>query len=74
MTADSFEGALAQVHAAGFKVQNLFQREAGGWQANLRAEGTKTFSEFGMASTPHGALLAALAGFAPAAASASLFD
>lgn len=81
-TCDNFDDALAEVHAAGYVIQNLFQRDSGGWQANLRAEGAKTYSEFGIASTPHGAMLAALVGaepvrpkpVAPIIAPVSLFD
>lgn len=78
MTVDSFEDAVAECHAKGYRVHNLFERDVhrGLWQANLFAPGEKTYSQFGIAATPHGAIMEALKG-APdltPATPASLFD
>ncbi len=54
----TFAEALSRVHAAGFKVTNLFEI-AKGWQSNLVSP--KEVYEFGKAPTPEGALMAALA-------------
>ena len=50
--------AIAQVVVKGLKVNNLFQLATGGWQANV-TDGTEN-SEFGKATTPDEALIAAL--------------
>lgn len=76
MTIDNFADAVAEAHAKGFVVRNCFERSAGGWQANLATAGGKSYSEFGIATTPHGAIMEALRGapdLAPAAP-AGLFD
>lgn len=58
----TLEQAIEAVHDAGYSVRNLFERQAGGWQANLGVLAGKTYSEFGIADTPAGALLEALHG------------
>lgn len=62
----TFAQALQAVHDAGFHVHNLFERDVarGLWQANLFKPGERTYSQFGIAETPEGALLDALAGVA----------
>lgn len=61
MTIDNFADAVAEAHARGYRINNCFERNVPGhWQANLRAEGEKVFSEYGTATTPHGAIMAAL--------------
>jgi hypothetical protein len=62
VTCDSFEDAVAEARSRGFLVNNVFERANGDWQANLRTEGAKTFTEFGIAATAHGAILSALRG------------
>lgn len=61
----SIEAAIAAVHAAGYHVRNLFERQAGGWQANIGTLKGTTYSDFGIAATPDGALLASLKGAPP---------
>lgn len=76
MTIDNFEDAVAECHSKGFTVRNCFERSAGGWQANLGAVGAKVYSEFGISTTPHGAIMEALKGapdLTPVAAG-GLFD
>ncbi len=76
MTVDSFEDAVAEAHAKGYSIRNCFERTGGSWQANLGALSGKTYSEFGIATTPHGAIMEALKG-APDLApqnSAGIFD
>lgn len=63
----TIEAAIAAVHAADYRVHNLFEREGGGWQANLSARTAKgrVYSEFAIAATPELALAEALRQAAP---------
>lgn len=47
--------AFYRVARAGYRVNNLFERDDGDWQANVRAPDGKTF-EFGVHRSPAGAL------------------
>lgn len=53
----TLEEAIAQAHAVGWRINNLFQTEAG-WQCNLRGLGYTT--GYGYAATPTAAVLAAI--------------
>ena len=62
------ESVLKEIAAAGFLVNNLFQRRAldptgvDGWQANVRTQAAEaSYFEFGTGATPVAALQAALA-------------
>lgn len=63
----TLEAAIAAAHAAGYRIHNLFERESGGWQANLSARTAKgrVYSEFAIAAAPELALTEALRQAAP---------
>jgi hypothetical protein len=57
----TIESLLGQVRARGLRVNNLFQRTDGLWQANLRQDGAeRAFFGFGYGPDPQGALIVAL--------------
>ena len=57
----SLESLIKQVKARDLRINNLFHRMDGFWQANLRSRDALTFFEFGTGPDAAGALEAALA-------------
>ena len=53
------EETIAKIQSLGFKINNLFQLDEGGWQSNLRRVDGDTH-EWGRGKTPQAALEAAL--------------
>lgn len=72
------EDALNDVKAAGWMLNNLFQRHDRSWQCNLRSTGANSGTPFGVGDGPTAAVRAALAAAAPVAppvaANDSVFD
>jgi len=56
----TLEDLIASINSEGWIVNNLFQRNTGVWQANLRSTDDRYFTEFGLGQSPFEALSEAL--------------